>query len=105
MASSLDYVEYVCEQIHGTGDVRFRKMFGDYMVYVNDKPLLLVCDNSTYVKMLPQVERLLREAETGTPYDGAKEHYLLDIDDTELARAVIAALEPITPLPKPRRKA
>ncbi len=105
MASSPDYVEYVCEQMRGTGDVRFRRMFGDYMVYVNDKPLLLVCDNSAYVKMLPQVEPLLKGAETGTPYDGARKHYLLDIDDTELVRAVIAVLEPITPLPKPRRKA
>ena len=103
MASSADYVEYVCEQLQGTGDVRFRKMFGDYMIYVNDKPLVLVCDNSAYVKMVPEAAALLQDAPTGVPYEGAREHYLLDIDNRELAHAVIAVLESITPLPKPRR--
>jgi len=46
----------------------------------------------------------MADAEKGFPYDGAKEHYILDIDDTELTRAVIDALEAITPLPKPRKK-
>ncbi|MGN0560765.1 MAG: hypothetical protein ACI4K8_06895 [Candidatus Fimenecus sp.] len=25
-------------------------MFGEYMVYVNDKPILMVCDNTVFVK-------------------------------------------------------
>ena len=41
----------------------------------------------------------------GCPYEGAKEHYILDIDDTDLTARVIAVLEPITPIPKKRRKA
>jgi len=79
-------------------------MFGEYMVYVNDKPILLVCDNTVFVKMLPCMDDLMTDAERGFPYDGAKEHYILDIDDTDLTRAVIEALEQITPLPKPRKK-
>ena len=38
------------------------------------------------------------------PYEGAKEHYILDIDDTDLARQVVAVLETVTPLPKPKKK-
>jgi hypothetical protein len=38
------------------------------------------------------------------PYPGAKTHYVLDIDDAPLARAVVAALLPITPLPKPKKQ-
>ena len=45
MAASLEYVEFVCYRIKGAGDVRFKKMFGEYMVYVDEKPVLLVCDN------------------------------------------------------------
>ena len=104
MASSSEYIAFVCEQIEGTGAVRSRKMFGDYMIYVNDKPVLLVCDNTAYVKKLPAVAGLLQDAECGVPYDGAKEHYILDIENRELSREVVTALEAVTPLPKKKGK-
>jgi TfoX/Sxy family transcriptional regulator of competence genes len=104
MATTLDFIEYVCDQINDVGVVRHKKMFGEYMVYVNDKPILLVCDNTVYVKILPCLEGLLSNAEKGFPYKGAKEHYALDTDNADLLRAVIEVLEPITPLPKPRKK-
>ena len=46
----------------------------------------------------------MTDSETGFPYKGAKEHYILDIDDIELAIAVVTALELITPVPKPKKK-
>lgn len=52
MATSIDYIEYVCEQIRGVGEIRYKKMFGEYMVYVNDKPVIIVCDNNTFVKKI-----------------------------------------------------
>ena len=104
MATSVDFIEFVCEQIKGAGEIRYKKMFGEYMVYVNEKPVLLVCDNTVYVKMLPEVQELMQEAEVGEPYNGAKEHYILDIDQAELSREVAIALEKVTPVPKPRKK-
>ena len=104
MATTLEYIEYVTAQVTDCGNVRFRKMFGEYMVYVNDKPILLVCDNSVFVKILPCLDRLMNDAERGFPYDGAKEHYILDIDNTELSRNVALALEAVTPIPKPKKK-
>lgn len=79
-------------------------MFGEYMVYVNDKPVLLVCDNTVYVKKLPEVEELMSDAECGVPYDGAKEHYILDIENRELTAKVVEVLEQVTPVPKKRTK-
>ncbi len=108
MATSVDYIEFVCEQvrgaIRGAGDIRYKKMFGEYMVYVNDKPILLVCDNTVYIKMLPELEELMEQAETGCPYEGAKEHYILDVEETELSRATIDILVEKTPVPKPRKR-
>ena len=60
MATSQEYIEFVCEQLVGIENVRYKKMFGEYMVYVNDKPVLLVCDNTVYVKKLPEIENLCR---------------------------------------------
>lgn len=104
MATTKDYIEYVCERLNGAGGLRYRKMFGEYMVYVNDKPVLLVCDNTVFVKIVPELAALMADTERGLPYEGAKEHYILDIDDTDLARQVVAVLETVTPLPKPKKK-
>lgn len=104
MATSVEFIQYVCEQIRGVGEVRYKKMFGEYMVYVNDKPVLLVCDDTVYVKMLDAIAEDMAEAPKGIPYGGAKEHYILDIDDSELAVKVVEKSEKVTPLPKPRKK-
>lgn len=104
MASSIEFVTFVCAQADGPWAVRPRKMFGDWMIYINDKPLLLVCDNVVYIKKLDCVQALLISADCGVPYAGAKEHYILDIDDALLTRAVITVFEPAVPLPRSRRK-
>lgn len=104
MATSSEYIEYVCEQVQGSFDIRYRKMFGEYMVYANDKPILLVCDNTVFVKKLPELEDLMKGADVGIPYDGSKEHYILDIDNKELVDSVVEVLERITPIPKSKKK-
>ena len=104
MATSMEYMEYVCEQLRDIDGVTYKKMFGEYMVYVHEKPVLLVCDNTVQVKEVPELAELMRDAPEGYPYDGAKLHYLLDIEDRELTSRVIATLEPITPLPRRRKK-
>lgn len=104
MATTNEFIEYVCEQIRGIGAVRYKKMFGEFMVYVNDKPVMIVCDNVPFVKKLDAISAMMQQAETGFPYEGAKEHYVLDIDDREHSLAVVAALEQVIPVPKPRKK-
>ena len=104
MATTVEYIEYVCEQIRGIGDVRYKKMFGEYMVYLNDKPVLLVCDNNVFVKKLDCIESIMVNADVGVPYKGAKEHYILDIDDQEFSKKVILEVEKVTTIPKPRKK-
>ena len=104
MATSKEYIEFVCEQLDGIENVTYRKMFGEYMVYVNERPVLTLCDNRVLVKKVPELADLMKDAPDGVPYEGAKVHYILDIENRELVRDVIAILEPITPLPKKRVK-
>ena len=104
MSTSADYIEYVCEQIRYSGSIRYRKMFGEYMVYINDKPILLVCDSTVFVKKLDCIADKMSDTQTGTPYKGAKEHYILDIEDSELSMEIISILEHVTPIPKPKKK-
>lgn len=104
MATSAEYIEFVCEQIKGIGEVTSKKMFGEYMVYVNGKPVLTVCDNTVFVKKLPAIAEQMQQAAVGNPYEGAKEQYILDIDDAAFAKRIVACVEEITPLPKPRTR-
>ncbi len=104
MASSQDFVEFVCEQINFAGDISYKKMFGEYMVYVNLKPIILICDNTAYVKMRDEIADIMQDCQTGVPYKGSKEHYIIDVEDTMHSADVIRILEAITPIPKPRKK-
>lgn len=104
MATPVDYIEFVCEQLREFPNVRYKKMFGEYMVYINDKPILLVCDSTVYVKKLPELSKIMSGAPCGLPYEGTKEHYILDIENSELTEQVCRILEQITPLPKKRTK-
>lgn len=104
MASSSEFVDYLCEQLEGLGGVRARKMFGEYMVYLNDKPVVIICDNRAMVKMLPCLSGLLAGNPVAAPYKGAKDHYVLDPDDRETLRRAVALAEETTSLPKKRNK-
>lgn len=104
MACSIDFIDFVCSQIEGAGVIRARKMFGDYCIYVDEKPVLLACDNIVYIKKHAAIASLMQNAECGYPYDGAKEHYILDIEHCKEAISVIKTLLPHIPQPKPKKK-
>ena len=89
MASTKNFVEFVCEQIRGPYDIKYKKMFGEYMVYLNNLPILLVCDDTVYVKKYEELKDLMQNASCGYPYVGAKEHYILDIENNELVEQVL----------------
>ena len=86
------------------GAIRSRKMFGEYMVYVNDKPVVMVCDDTVFMKILPCLSELLKDRPTAPPYEGAKGHYVLDPDDRDTLRRAAALAEEVTPLPKKKNR-
>lgn len=97
MATSKEFIEYVCERVSPFGAVHAKKMFGEYMVYIDAKPILLVCDNKVFIKKLPELAGIMDGADCGFPYSGAKEHYILDPDDECRLSAAIDALLFLTP--------
>lgn len=102
MACTVEFIEYVCETLRPLGEVRSRRMMGDYIIYVNDKCLITVCDNNLYIKKLPCVADLMADAQTGVPYRGAKEAYILDITDSRKVQKVLETLWDNLPYPARR---
>ena len=104
MACSTEFIESVCNILAPLGEVRSRKMMGDYLIYLNGKCVATACDNLLYVKMLPVLENLMASSEIGKPYDGAKDHYILDLYNPTLVRTVISTLWDQLPFPKSKKK-
>jgi hypothetical protein len=48
-------------------------MFGERLVYLNDKPAVLTRDDVAFVKVHPRLDGILPGAEKASPYPGAKE--------------------------------
>jgi TfoX/Sxy family transcriptional regulator of competence genes len=104
MASTIDFVTHVVEQIKLDIPITYKKMFGEYLVYANEKPAVLVCDNTAFIKILDCIKPYLENADKGFPYQGAKEHYIIDVDDSDLLTNVVRELEKNVPLPKKKNK-
>lgn len=104
MACTSDFIDFICSQIAEVGIIRSRKMFGDYMIYVNEKPVILACDNIAYVKVHPAIDDIMTNAEKGVPYDGAKEHYILNVEHKEDVLNVVKTLEQVLPYPESKKK-
>ena len=105
MSSTLDYVEYVCDQIGGAGEISYKKMFGEYGVYCNGKIIGLICDNQFYVKKTAAGASLYPDCEEAAPYEGAKLYFLIDkIDDYDLMTRFLSATWEELPVPKSKKK-
>ena len=102
MACSTEFIDFVCEVLAPLGEIRARKMMGDYILYLNEKCVATLCDNNVYVKIHSSINELMKDAEIGKPYDGAKDHYILEETNPVLMRKAISIIWNI--LPDSKRK-
>ena len=102
MASSKEYLEYVLESFRD-GDVTYRPMMGEYLLYYRGKLFGGVYDDRLLVKVTKSAETLLSSAPRAIPYEGAKEMLLVeDIEDRETLGALLDILYRDLPAPKKR---
>ena len=59
MACTREFIDFVCDTLSPLGEVRSRKMMGDYIIYVNGESVITACDNICYVKKLPCIAELM----------------------------------------------
>lgn len=107
MASGQQFVNYVCDQMHFAGNIKSRKMFGEYAIYSGEKIVALVCGNRLFVKPTPEGKSFLSHVNEMSPYPGAKLHFLIDagLDDAEWLAQLIAITAQSLPNPKPKKRA
>ncbi len=94
MASSKEYLDFVLERLSEAGEVSYRAMMGEYLLYCQGKLFGGIYDDRFLVKPFPAVVALMPHARRELPYDGAKEMLLVeDIDDADFLRELLAACD------------
>ena len=126
MASSEAFKDFVLERLeqctrehlNGTFAFSARKMFGEYCVYISEfgslesqrskKVLFLLCDEQVFIKKYEVLDEIASEYEgffsLGFPFVGAREHYILDIENLKLLAKIVQSTLPYLPTPKPKNK-
>ncbi len=102
MASDLEFVEFLADQMAGAGEISYRKMFGEYAVYCAGKVVALVCDNQLFVKPTPGGRAFIGHPVEGDPYPGAKPWLLVEdaFEDREWLAELIRITAREVPAPK-----
>jgi TfoX/Sxy family transcriptional regulator of competence genes len=106
MASDLEFVEYIRDQID-LPQVTFRKMFGEYALYLEEKVVAFVCDNQLFVKPTAAGRAFLGEPVEAPAYPGSKMYFLIEdlLDDRDALSELIRVTAEELPAPKPKTKA
>ena len=108
MATKQSIIDYILDQLQNAGEVRARKMFGEYALYCDDKVVALVCGEQLFVKITPTGKEYVgKHYEEGRAYPGAKPSMLIDaelIEDREWLSELIRLTADALPKPKPKYK-
>jgi TfoX/Sxy family transcriptional regulator of competence genes len=85
MASELNFVDFVLDQIKNSGEITAKKMFGEYGIYSDGKLFGLICDNKLFIKPTNSGRKFMVNAVEAPPYEGAKPSFLIEdkIEDSE----------------------
>ena len=104
MAVSKGYYEYISEMLDGIDGITYKKMMGEYIVYLNGRTAAYICDDRLLIKPVPSAVKLLPNARYEAPYDGAKEMLLAeDTDNKDFLKELFKAIYPELPEPKKKK--
>jgi len=106
MASDLEFVEFIVEQIDTACEISYKKMFGEYAIYSKSKVVALVCNNQLFVKPTQEGKAFVGEFVEACAYPGAKPSLLIEeqIENKQWLSQLFVITENALPKPKPRAK-
>lgn len=90
MASDLKFVEYVCEKIKDAGAIYYRRMYGNYALYCDEKFFALIVDNKFFIEITKSGKEFATDCKTANPFKGAKSYFLIeDFENKEFLTKLI----------------
>ena len=106
MATQLKTVLYIADQSGLGTRLSYRRMFGEYALYLNTKVVALVCDDRLFLKPTDEGRILLGNPREVPAYPGSRNYFLLEeeLESPALLRNAFEVTEAALPLPKPKSK-
>lgn len=104
MTTDASFVEHIQTQSGWGSELSYRRMFGEYALYLHGKVVAFACDNQLYVKPTDAGRSLLGKVSEHPPYPGAKLYFRIDdeTEDRDLLRQLFLVTARALPLPKPK---
>ena len=104
MATEQDFVEFVQSQSGLASELSFKKMFGEYALYLHGRVVAFACDNQLFLKPTDAGRALLGTVSEAPAYPGSKLYFRLDeqLEDRALLREALVTTAKALPLPKPK---
>ena len=105
MASDLDFVEFVVDQLEEDCAVTFKMMFGEYGLYSHGKFFGMICDDRLFFKPTDGGREFIGDVVEAPPYPGAKRIFLIQeqIEDGEWLSELVRITARELPEPKPKK--
>ncbi|WP_119307799.1 TfoX/Sxy family protein [Cohaesibacter haloalkalitolerans] len=94
MSTDPKTIELLMDRLVGAGDIRSRKMFGEYGIYCDGVFIGVVCDDNFHLKPTRQTLEMAPELELAPAYSGAKPSLVIPPerwDDEDWLHALITA--------------
>ena len=105
MATRQETTEFILDQLHPL-PVRVRAMFGEYALYLVDKVVAFICDDTLFMKPTSVGAELLSEADMAPAYPGSKLYYAVPrdkLEDREWLQDFVVRTAELVPSPKPKK--
>ena len=104
MSSSREYLDFIMDQLSDAGDVTYRGMMGEYILYYRGKIIGGIYDDRFLVKPTKSAKEKMPEAMTEVPYEGAKKMLLVDdVDNRDFLKELLEAMFDELSAPKNKR--
>lgn len=108
MSTQASTIEYILDQACRAGEMRARRMFGNYALYCDDKVVGLVCEDQLFIKITEPGRAFIGDKyQEGRAYPGAKLSMLIDgdmIEERERLCELIRLTADALPMPRPKLK-
>ena len=104
MASHIEYLDFILEQISELEEITYRAMMGEYIIYYHGKIVGGIYDDRLLVKPVKSAISLMPDANYELPYEGAKEMLLVnDVDNKDFLTRLFNAMYNDLPAPKKKK--
>ncbi|MDO4650451.1 MAG: TfoX/Sxy family protein [Eubacteriales bacterium] len=104
MASSMEYLDFILEQLSELDDITYRAMMGEFIIYYRGKIVGGIYDDRLLVKPVKAAISYMSDATYDLPYEGAKEMLLVDnVDSKEYLSKLFDVMYDELPAPKKKK--